>query len=178
MVISLQGGHLFMIIRDAREDEHSYIKELRLEAYTEHANKIPEDHWNVLKEQVLSDADLQESVLRFVAEINGKIVGSVAVFPPKTDAYGGLVGELDNPEIRMLAVSSEARGKGVASALIKECIQRVKKQGFGYIGLHTADFMESAIKLYERLGFERLPQFDFEPSNDGIIVKAFRHRVE
>jgi len=34
--------------------------------------------------------------------------------------------------------------------------------------------MEDAIKLYEHLGFARLPQFDFEPANDGIIVKAFR----
>ncbi|WP_256243316.1 hypothetical protein [Bacillus sp. V3B] len=38
--------------------------------------------------------------------------------------------------------------------------------------------MESAIKLYERLGFERLPQFDFEPANDGIIVKAFRLTIK
>lgn len=166
-----------MIIRDARVDEHTYIKELRLNAYTEHATKIPEEHWNVLKAQVSSDADLQEDVLRLVAEIDGKIVGSVAVFPPKTDAYGGLVEELNHPEIRMLAVASEARGKGVATALINECIQRVRRQGLEYIGLHTADFMESAIQLYGQLGFERLPQFDFEPSDDGIIVKAFRLRV-
>lgn len=166
-----------MIIRDARVDEHAFIKELRLNAYTEHASKIPEDHWNVLKAQVYSDADLQEDVLRLVAESDGEILGSVAVFPPKTDAYGGLVEELNHPEIRMLAVASEAQGKGVATALINECIQRVRKQGLEYIGLHTADFMESAIQLYGHLGFERLPQFDFEPSDDGIIVKAFRLRV-
>ena len=84
---------------------------------------------------------------------------------------------MDYPEIRMLAVASEARGNGVAAALIAECIGRVKTQGLGYIGLHTADFMESAIKLYERFGFARLPQFDFEPANDGVIVKAFRLSV-
>ena len=166
-----------MIIRDARVDEHNYIKEIRLNAYTEHATKIPVDHWNVLKAQVSSDADLQEDVLRLVAEIDGEIVGSVAVFPPKTDAYGGLVEELNHPEIRMLAVASNARGKGVATGLIKECIQRVREQGLEYIGLHTADFMENAIQLYGQLGFERLPQFDFEPSDDGIIVKAFRLSV-
>ncbi|OIK16821.1 hypothetical protein BIV60_02045 [Bacillus sp. MUM 116] len=36
------------------------------------------------------------------------------------------------------------------------------------IGLHTGEFMERAMGLYECLGFERLPDFDF----DGIIVKA------
>jgi hypothetical protein len=30
------------------------------------------------------------------------------------------------------------------------------------------------MKLYERIGFERLPQYDFIPANDGIIVKAYR----
>jgi ribosomal protein S18 acetylase RimI-like enzyme len=38
--------------------------------------------------------------------------------------------------------------------------------------------MKSAMGLYERLGFERLPQFDFEPANDGIIVKAYRLSFE
>jgi hypothetical protein len=42
------------------------------------------------------------------------------------------------------------------------------------IGLHTADFMKRAIQLYGRLGFERSLKYDFEPANDGVIVKAFR----
>lgn len=62
----------------------------------------------------------------------------------------------------------------MASALINECIHRAKASGFSAMGLHTADFMEDALKLYSHLGFERLPQFDFEPTDDGIVVKAFR----
>ena len=167
-----------MIIREALESELPAIRELRINAYREHAQKIPEDHWKVLKQSISSDADIQSGADCFVAEIDGKIVGSVALFPPKTDAYKGLVDELDHPEIRMLCVSEKARGKGVASKLIAECIQRAKANGYQTIGLHTADFMESAIKLYENLGFERLPKYDFEPSNDGIIVKAFRFTMQ
>jgi GNAT superfamily N-acetyltransferase len=167
-----------MIIREAIESELPVIRELRIKAYQEHAQKIPEDHWKVLKQSIASDADIQSGADCIVAEIDGKIVGSVALFPPKTDAYKGLVDELDHPEIRMLAVSEKARGKGVASALIAECIQRAKANGFQTIGLHTADFMESAIQLYERLGFDRLPKYDFEPSNDGIIVKAFQLTIQ
>jgi ribosomal protein S18 acetylase RimI-like enzyme len=167
-----------MIIREALESELPAIRELRINAYREHAQKIPEDHWKVLKRSISSDADIQAGANCLVAEIEGEIVGSVALFPPKTDAYKGLVDELDHPEIRMLCVSEKARGKGVASKLIAECIQRAKAKGFQTIGLHTADFMESAIKLYERLGFDRLPKYDFEPSNDGIIVKAFRFTIQ
>ncbi|MFD2444876.1 GNAT family N-acetyltransferase [Bacillus sp. CGMCC 1.16607] len=78
----------------------------------------------------------------------------------------------------MLAVSPQARGNGIASTLIFECIRRTKHKGFQAIGLHTADYMVSAMRLYEHLVFKRLPQFDFEPTNDGIIVKAFRLSLE
>jgi ribosomal protein S18 acetylase RimI-like enzyme len=44
--------------------------------------------------------------------------------------------------------------------LVYECIKRKKEKGFDAIALHTADFMKSAMKLYERIGFERQPQHD------------------
>lgn len=164
-----------MIIRDAVEQERDIICELRLNAYQEHSSKIPEGHWNVLKQSVLSDTDTQVNVERIVIEIDGEIVGSVALFPAKTEAYKGLVeGEQDYPELRMLAVSTAVRGKGVAKALVNECIRRTKVKGYAAMGLHTSDFMENAVKLYESLGFERLPQADFVPLDDGIVVKAFR----
>jgi ribosomal protein S18 acetylase RimI-like enzyme len=127
-----------------------------------------------LERAISSDADTQSGAELLVAELNGNIVGSVALFPPHTDAYEGYVEELDYPEIRMLAVSSEYRGKGVASALISECIHRAKNNGFRSIGLHTGEFMKDAIKLYEKIGFERLPEYDFQPADDGITVKAFQ----
>jgi GNAT superfamily N-acetyltransferase len=163
-----------MIIREAKETEITFIREQRVHAYTEHARKIPNEHWQALKKALSSDADSQPGVEVLVAEVEGSIVGSVALFPAKTDAYEGMIDELDHPEIRVLAVAEEFRGKGIASALIKECIQRSKAKGYQAIGLHTGEFMTNAIKLYEYFGFERLPQYDFEPANDGFIVKAFR----
>ncbi|WP_227397080.1 GNAT family N-acetyltransferase [Jeotgalibacillus aurantiacus] len=166
-----------MIIRNARKEELSFIRNQRVKAYEEHSSTIPEEHWSALKKAISSDADQQEGVDLIVAEINGVILGSVALFPAKTDAYEGYVDELDYPEIRVLAVSPEARGKGVASALIDECIKRTKAKGYDYIGLHTGEFMKSAIALYSKYGFERMPDYDFEPANDGIIVKAFRKKL-
>ena len=163
-----------MIVREALLEELPYIREQRVYAYQEHAKRIPREHWHALKKAISSEADLQPGVDRIVAEINGVIVGSVVLFPAKTDAYGGFVKELEYPEIRMLAVSPEARGKGVARALISECIERAKNKGFHSIGLHTGEFMADAMRLYERLGFEHLPEFDFMPADDGIIVKAYR----
>ena len=163
-----------MKLRNAKVEELELIRKLRVEAYSEHASQIPEKHWRGLRKAISSDADNQPGVELIVAEIDGEIAGSIVLFPAKTDAYEGYVDELDYPEIRMLAVTPEFRGKGVAKALISECIQRTKAKNFDTIGLHTGDFMKSAINLYEHIGFERIPQHDFEPGNDGIIVKAFR----
>lgn len=163
-----------MNIRDAKTEEVPYIRKQRIAAYSEHAQVLNDDHWQALKQAISSDADIGSGVELIVAELDGEIVGSGALFPANTDAYEGYVDELEYPEIRVLAVAPEAQGKGVASALIKECIQRAKAKGYPYIGLHTGDFMAGAISLYERLGFERLPQYDFEPAGDGIVVKAFR----
>jgi GNAT superfamily N-acetyltransferase len=161
-------------IRNATKEELDFIREQRIAAYLEHAQAVPEEHWLALKKAISSEADIQPGVELIVCELDDKIVGSVVLFPANTDAYEGSLEELDYPEIRMLAVAPETRGKGVASALISECIQRAKAKGFKSIGLHTGDFMKNAMKLYKRHGFERLPQYDFEPANDGIIVKAFR----
>jgi GNAT superfamily N-acetyltransferase len=163
-----------MIIRDAREEELQQIREQRVMAYGEHSKNIPEKHWNALKQALLSDKDAHPGVERIVAELDGGIFGSVVLFPAHTNAYGRTAFELEYPEIRMLAVTPEARGKGIAAALVLECIRRAKTNGFQSIGLHTADYMESAVKLYHRMGFQRLPEYDFEPANDGIIVKGYR----
>lgn len=163
-----------MNIRDAKRSEIDEVRNQRIASYSEHAQSVSEEHWNALKKAISSEADIAPDVELIVAEEDGVLLGSVALFPPKMDAYEGLVAELDYSEIRMLAVSRDARGKGVATALINECINRTKEKGYNAIGLHTADFMKSAINLYTRLGFERLPDYDFEPANDGVIVKAFR----
>ncbi|MEH7236968.1 GNAT family N-acetyltransferase [Bacillus sp. JJ1562] len=163
-----------MKIRDAKQDELDFIREQRVAAYLEHSMEIPAAHWQALKQGISSEADRLHGSELIVCELDEKIVGSVVLFPANTDAYEGQLEELDYPEIRMLAVSPEVRGKGVASALITECIQRSQAKNHQFIGLHTGEFMKQAIKLYTKHGFERLPQYDFEPANDGIIVMAFR----
>lgn len=161
-------------IRDAEKEMYQSIREQRIDAYQEYVKVLPEDHWYALKKSISSTIDEQEGVELIVAMNHGKIVGSVALFPAKTNAYEGYLDELDYPEIRMLAVSSTTRGQGVASALISECIKRTKAKGFNAIGLHTGEFMKNAIRLYEKAGFKRLPEFDFEPADDGIIVRAYQ----
>lgn len=163
-----------MNIRMATEEELPLIREQRLEAYRLYAEQIPAGHWQGLSRSLSSEADRSEGAELLVAEREGRIAGSVVLFPPRADAYDGMVEAAEYPEIRMLAVGSDYRGQGVASALIEACAERARARGFRAIGLHTGEFMTPARRLYEKLGFARVPEHDFVPLDDGLVVLGYR----
>lgn len=165
-------GHL--LIREAKRNEFHLLKEQRLASYTPYQEELSQKHWELLKANLASDADLQTGVEVFVAEIGGEIAGSVVLFPAESKAYEWKEETIAYPEIRLLAVSPDFRSRGVGKALVEHCIDlsKIRKQKF--VGLHTGSFMQNAIALYEKMGFERVASQDFTPLDDGIVVKAFR----
>ncbi|AZB44974.1 GNAT family N-acetyltransferase [Bacillus sp. FJAT-42376] len=158
-----------------KESEIELVRSQRIECYSEYRNLVSESHWNALEGTLSSNKDVSSNAEIFVAEIEGRVAGSIVLFPGKSDAYEWTVNSPDYPEIRMLAVHREYRGKKIGQALVQHCIETAEKQGYAYVGLHTADFMKSAMALYTKMGFERVPEFDFEPADDGVVVKGFRY---
>jgi GNAT superfamily N-acetyltransferase len=113
---------------------------------------------------------------RIVAEQEGTLVGSVMLCPPAAGAYGGALARIDWPEVRLLAVAPAARGQGVGTALMHECMRRARQAGATALGLHTSDSLRVAIQLYERMSFVRVPEYDFQPSG-AELVKAYRRSL-
>ena len=105
------------------------------------------------------------------------IVGSVLLYPPLTNAYGGVAINVSAPEVRLLAVLPRARGQGVGAALMDECMHRARHMGATLLGLHTMDVMQAAVHMYERMGFMHTPALDFRPT-EGILVKGYRLRLD
>lgn len=161
-----------MEIREMELEEIEPIRNLRLESYKEYEQFVSKEHWAVLKNTLISDNDLKNNAKIFVAELDDKIVGSVALFPPSIQAYDWSDTVQEFPEIRMLSVDPTIRGKGIGKALVEHCLKVSKEEQVTKIGLHTASFMKKALSLYESMGFKRFPELDLEPMNDGIIVKA------
>jgi GNAT superfamily N-acetyltransferase len=62
--------------------------------------------------------------------------------------------------VRSVGVRPSARGTGVAPAIMAYCAAHAG--GATAILLHTMDFMPAAIRLYERLGYERATEWDFQ----------------
>lgn len=166
-----------MLIRKMSRDEIESVRAMRVTCYEEYKDLVSEDHWNALKGTLSSENDVKPGVDVFVAEISGKIVGSVVLFPGKTEAYEWTTQVPDYPEIRMLAVDRAWRGKGIGEALMHYCIELSAQQGYRAVGLHTAEFMKNALSLYRKMNFHFVPELDFEPANDGIIVKGLRYLI-
>lgn len=162
-----------MKIREMKHGEIGAVRSLRLECYLEYKQFVSNEHWEVLKNTLISDNDLKSNAKIYTAELDGQIVGSVVLFPPSIQAYDWNKNVQEYPEIRMLSVKPGTRGKGIGGALVEHCVKVSKEENNSHIGLHTASFMKKALALYESMGFKRLPELDLEPMNDGIIVKAF-----
>jgi GNAT superfamily N-acetyltransferase len=88
----------------------------------------------------------------------GRSVGTVTFFPDARDeGWGGPAGVSG---IRSMGVHPDGQGRGVGAALVAECERRARRAGAHAIGLHTADWLPAAIRLYEHCGFVREPARD------------------
>ena len=156
-------------IRDARDDERDAVRELTTRAYAEYASSMAPEAWRGLDGAVRAALASDAPAHRIVALRAGHLVGSVMLYPPAVSAYGALAGASRWPELRLLAVSAEARGLGVGERLVRECIRRARAAGSEAIALHTSRSMAGAMRLYERMGFVRAPETDFQPAGAEVV---------
>lgn len=117
-----------MIIRKAKKSDVNEIYELILDA---------SKRGKILKR---TREDIKNSINNFsVAVINGKIIGCAAV-----DIYSKKLAE-----IRSVATKKNFENMGVASKLIKSCIEKAKKHNVYELLVITDE-----INLFKRLGFK------------------------
>jgi ribosomal protein S18 acetylase RimI-like enzyme len=81
-------------------------------------------------------------------------------------------------EMRMLAVARDARGRGVGEALVRACVDRARAvEGCTSVALSTQRTMVTAHRLYERLGFVRTPDRDWNPLPELVDITLLTYEL-
>jgi ribosomal protein S18 acetylase RimI-like enzyme len=80
----------------------------------------------------------------WVAERQGTIVGTASAVPKGTGLY-----------VRSVAVLPSARGRQVGQALMRQVEDYAAAEHLRRMFLSTTPFLTGAIRLYERIGFQR-----------------------
>lgn len=167
-----------LTLRNARATDHEAVRTVTLLAYEEYAAFMPPEIFEEYRRNILDTLDPNGPAECIVAEQDGMMGGSVLLFPAgvAVQTPAGLV-RLEWPEVRLLAVVPSTRGQGVGEALMQECMRRARQSGAMALTLHTHEIMQAAMRLYERMGFERAPELDFRPAKD-VLVKGFRLNLD
>ena len=161
-------------VRDAQPGDRGAIEAVTLAAYQQYAASMPA-LWDGYRQNIVSTLAAARPDAQIVAEGDDRIVGSVLLHRAGTVIArpGGGSITLACPEVRLLAVAPPARGQGVGAALMQACIRRARHAGAAALTLHTTEIMEAAMRLYERIGFVRARELDFEPA-PSVIIKGYR----
>jgi GNAT superfamily N-acetyltransferase len=117
----------------------------------------------------------------YVAVRDETVVGSVAFYPDVVlEGWSNLPAGWAG--FRALVVDPRVRGAGIGRMLVERCIERARELGRPTLGIHTVALLTDAVRLYERVGFTRCPEFDLRAADvfpsetgDDLTGLAFRY---
>ncbi len=157
-------------VQPASTDDHSRIARLSVEAYM--GDGLVEESYAAQLADVAGRARRAE--LLVARDRTGAVVGSVALV--LSGDFGEILESEDEAAFRMLVVDPAARGQGIGELLVRECLDRARAAGKRRMVISTSTGMKAAHRIYERLGFTRLPERDWSPV-PGVDLMVYVHEL-
>lgn len=104
-----------------------------------------------------------------VARLDGVICGSCQLVKPPVNNEA----QAHSIQLTTNFVAPWARGHGLASLLVKEAEKVARLEGFKVINLDVRETMESAMKLYESQGFERIGKHPYYAIVNDEVLQGY-----
>jgi len=162
------NGAVTFRIRRAEPHEYDLVGDLTLGAYVaDGLSSVESDYVDVLKDAA---SRAEKAELWVAVDEHEQVLGSVTLSPAGSP-YREISRDGEG-EFRMLAVHPGARERGIGEALVRWCIDRSRGLGDERMVLCTQKENATAIRLYARLGFVRLPERDWSPVR-GVDLVAY-----
>jgi GNAT superfamily N-acetyltransferase len=155
-----------MEIISAQENKAAFLALVK--EYTDHIRQQDAEVADTLSFQHLDEelADAEKKYgypggRMYLLLVDGKTAGCVALTRNDDDYC----------EIKRLYVRPEYRGRGCSTLLSRKVMEDARKIGYKYMRLDTFPFMKSAIRLYEKLGFQYVERYNDNPAADAIFMQ-------
>ncbi|MCP3102482.1 GNAT family N-acetyltransferase [Myxococcus sp. K15C18031901] len=148
------------VIREAGPGDDAAVGELLVSAFTtQYAKKLPEVVYTEARKQELRDVAARRAVASvLVAEVDGEVVGTVALFPP--GAPGSEAWLPRAADLRGLATAVKYHGKGLAKPLLDAAEALARTWDVDAVALHVRRGAEGVGRMYMKRGFQRVPEGD------------------
>ena len=152
-----------LVVRRAEPAEHVAIGELTVRAYATLREPLRGGPVYAAYERELRDVAGRAETCEVLVAVDGagRLLGAVTCVPGPGTPWSEteLEGEAG---FRALAVDPAARGRGAGRALATACVERARANDRRGVAILTRPSMTAAQRLYESLGFVRVPSRDWE----------------
>lgn len=157
-----------ILLRDPRPGDMGWVIQQHGEIYAR------EYGWNADFEALVADVVARymrnfkpEWERCWIAELNGERVGSVFVVrKSKTVA-----------QLRLLILTSQARGHGLGARLSDECLAFARAKGYKKMVLWTNSCLDAAIGIYKRRGFKLVKREPYEGFGQSLVSETYELKL-
>jgi len=99
----------------------------------------------------------------WIVEMNGEVVGSVFVVEENKDVA----------RLRLLLVDPKARGIGLGTQLVEECIRFARRVGYKKLVLWTNSVLKEARRIYQKKGFKLVAEEKHHSFGQNLIGETW-----
>jgi GNAT superfamily N-acetyltransferase len=164
------------IIREARPEDDFAIGELLVDAFvTQYAKKLPEVVYTEERKRSLRDVASKRAIAKvWVAEVEGEVAGTVALFPPGSPGSEAWLPHA--ADLRHLATAVRYHGTGLSRPLVDSAEAMARQWGVDAIALHVRRGAKGVAEMYQRRGYVRTPEGDLDTPT--VYLEAFLLRLK